>query len=68
MRKRKVACVQCGSHNIEYVSTPRKISNWLSAIAIFFLGSYALTTDKVYHCFDCGYESAEVINNPSAEI
>src|SRR5688500_540342 len=67
-KKKSYACVQCGSHNIEYVSTPRKVSNWLSAIATFFLGNYALATDKVYHCFDCGHESPEMISKTPAEI
>jgi DNA-directed RNA polymerase subunit RPC12/RpoP len=50
------ACPNCGSHNIEYVSTPRKATNWLSAIATFFLGDFAMAVDKVYHCFDCSFE------------
>jgi predicted RNA-binding Zn-ribbon protein involved in translation (DUF1610 family) len=67
-KRESYTCVKCGSHNIEYVSTPRKISNWLSAIATFFLGNYALAADKVYHCFDCGHESPEAINKTSAEV
>src|SRR5215216_7561794 len=58
-RRNHLTCSKCGGHNIEYVSTPRKLSNWVSAIVTFFLGSFALTTDKVFHCFDCGYESKE---------
>jgi predicted RNA-binding Zn-ribbon protein involved in translation (DUF1610 family) len=49
-------CPQCGSLNIELVSTPRKASNWLSAIWGFLTFSLAMPVDKVYHCFDCGYE------------
>jgi hypothetical protein len=51
-----LACPQCGSHNIELVSTPRKAMNWISAITTFFIGDYAIATDKVNHCFDCGKE------------
>jgi predicted RNA-binding Zn-ribbon protein involved in translation (DUF1610 family) len=51
-----VACPKCGSHNIELVSTPRKASNWFTSIVTFFLGSYAIAADKVYHCFDCTHE------------
>lgn len=58
-RKLKIECPKCKGHNIELVSTPRKASNWITAIITFILGSYALTTDKVYHCFDCGHEFAE---------
>ena len=55
-QKAAIVCPQCGSHNIELVSTPRKPMNWISAITTFFLGSYAMTTDKVHHCFDCNTE------------
>lgn len=56
--KKNTPCPKCGSTNIELVSTPRKAVNWLSAITTFFLGDYAMTIDKVYHCFDCGNEYA----------
>jgi predicted RNA-binding Zn-ribbon protein involved in translation (DUF1610 family) len=49
-------CPKCGSLNIEYVTTPRKASNWVSALLGFFFTSFALPIDKVYHCFDCGHE------------
>jgi hypothetical protein len=55
-QKAKVVCAKCSSHNIELVSTPRKASNWLSAILGFFVTNYAMPVDKVNHCFDCGYE------------
>ena len=58
-RKQQVACPKCGGHNIELVSTPRKVTNWLTALVTFFFGDYALTVDKVNHCFDCGYEFSE---------
>jgi len=41
------ACSQCGSHNTEEISTPRKISNWISAISTFLLGNYAIPVKKV---------------------
>lgn len=56
--KASITCPQCGSHNTELVSTPRKPINWISAITTFFLGDFALTIDKVNHCFDCGKEFA----------
>lgn len=58
-QKALLACPQCGSHNIELVSTPRKAMNWVSAMVTFFLGEYAIATDKVNHCFDCGHEFPE---------
>ena len=54
--KAAIACPKCGSHNIEQVSTPRKASNWLTALSTFFLSSYSVAPDKVNHCFDCGEE------------
>ncbi len=58
-QKLAVVCPVCGSHNIELVSTPRKPINWLSAFATFFIGDYALTVEKVNHCFDCKHEFPE---------
>ncbi|MEO7982961.1 MAG: DUF2007 domain-containing protein [Bacteroidota bacterium] len=55
-QKLALACPKCGSHYIELVSTPRKPINWLSAISTFFIGDYALTVEKVNHCFDCKHE------------
>ena len=57
-RKQTVECPNCKGHNTDLVSTPRKAANWLSAIATFFLGDYALAAEKVNHCFDCGHEFA----------
>jgi Zn finger protein HypA/HybF involved in hydrogenase expression len=58
-QKAAVVCPNCGSHNVELVSTPRKAINWLSAITTFFLGDYAMSIDKVQHCFDCKHEFPE---------
>jgi transcription elongation factor Elf1 len=50
-------CPQCGSENIDLVSTPRKAGNWLGTITSAVLGIGSATPiDKVYHCFDCGKE------------
>ena len=58
-RKQAVECPKCSRHNVEFVSTPRKAANWFSAIFTAVLGDYALSVDKVYHCFDCGHEFKE---------
>ena len=55
-RKEKLTCPHCGSHNIEYVTTPRKPGNWLGVLLGFFFISYPVTVEKVYHCFTCGHE------------
>ena len=64
--KKNLACPKCNSNNLELVSTPRKASTWFSAIGTFFLGDYALSAEKVYHCFNCGNEFPEdkVIETP----
>lgn len=49
--RQKLTCPACGSNNVEMVTTPKKASNWLFAL----LGSVG--AEKVYHCFDCGYET-----------
>ena len=61
--KENHACPHCGSFNVEYIITNRKASNWLMAIVTFLLGSYAVATEKRYHCFDCGEEFEEKDRN-----
>jgi uncharacterized Zn finger protein len=53
-------CPRCGSVNVEFVTTPRKASNWFGVIFGFLFTNYALSADKVYHCFDCGFEFEEL--------
>jgi DNA-directed RNA polymerase subunit RPC12/RpoP len=57
--KATTACPKCNSHNIEMVSTPRKASNWASAIIGFLFTSYAMPVETVNHCFNCGNEFPE---------
>lgn len=52
-------CPSCGSLNVSYISRPGA-ANWLSAITTWLLGSYAVSAEQVYHCFDCGNEFAEL--------
>ena len=67
--RNKITCPKCGSHDLELVSSPRKPMTWLTALSTFFLGDYALTVDKVYHCFKCLNEFPEdqVIRTPDSE-
>lgn len=58
-QQQKIVCPKCNSHNLEFVSTPRKASNWLTALVTFFTGDFAIAPDKVYHCFDCGHEFSQ---------
>jgi DNA-directed RNA polymerase subunit RPC12/RpoP len=55
-----IKCPRCGSGNVEYVTTPRKASNWLGPSSDFCLRATALSADKVYHCFECGFEFEEM--------
>lgn len=64
--KASLTCPYCGSHNIEEISSPRKASNWASALIGFFITSYAIPVEKVLHCFDCGKEFEEAINGNKA--
>lgn len=57
----RLSCIKCGSTNIEWVSSPRKPLTWLTALSTFLLGDYAVPSDKVYHCFDCGHESETAV-------
>jgi Putative prokaryotic signal transducing protein len=59
-RKQAIECPKCKSHNIELVSTPRKASNWITAIFGFLFVDYAMSAGKVNHCFDCGHEFENV--------
>lgn len=58
-QKEKWICPNCGSHDIEKVSTPQKASNWLSVLAGLFLIDYGIPIDKTLHCFKCGNEFSE---------
>jgi DNA-directed RNA polymerase subunit RPC12/RpoP len=55
-RKKRFACPNCGSHNIEFITTPRKPGNWFSVLLGLLWASYAMPIEKVYHCFNCGKE------------
>jgi hypothetical protein len=53
-------CPRCKGTNVQYISQPNNPTNWLGAIATWFLGSYAISSKQVYHCFDCKYEFDEI--------
>ncbi len=55
-QKLQTVCPRCGSHNVEFISTPRKPGNWFSVFIGFLLTSFAPPVETVYHCFDCKYE------------
>ena len=49
-------CPQCGAHQFSYIAKPG-ITNFLTAIFTTLFSSYAVATDYVYQCGQCGYES-----------
>jgi DNA-directed RNA polymerase subunit RPC12/RpoP len=66
-RKKKISCPRCGSHDIEFVTTPRKPGNWFSALFGLLWLSFAMPVEKVYHCFDCGQEFEKPTETEVAE-
>jgi DNA-directed RNA polymerase subunit RPC12/RpoP len=58
--KNSVKCPRCGSTNVHYVTQTSNPANWLSAIASWLFGNYAVSVKQVYRCFDCGYEFEEL--------
>src|SRR5260221_4797058 len=66
-QKEKNSCPYCKSHNIEFVTTPRKPGNWFSVLIGLLLFSFALPVEKVYHCFNCGKEFEKPTEHESSE-
>lgn len=57
-RRSRFVCTQCGSGNIELISSNRNASNWIQAIAGFLFG-YNPPVEKIWHCFNCKAEFKE---------
>lgn len=60
-RKKQLACPNCGSHDIELITTSRKPGNWFSTLFGFLFTNYALPIDQVWHCFKCESEFKEPV-------
>lgn len=58
--KQAVACPQCGSHNVHFVTENNNPMNWLSAIFSWLFGNYAMSVKSVYRCFECDHEFEEM--------
>ena len=54
--KQAVKCPKCGSNNVHFVTEASNPANWLSAIATWLFGNYAVAVKKIYRCFNCGFE------------
>ena len=49
-------CPICGSHDIQFVTQSRNMSNWLVAIISWMFTNYAVGVKQVYHCYQCHHE------------
>jgi hypothetical protein len=49
-------CPKCGSHNIQFITESRNLSNWLFAILSWAFTNYAVGVKQVYHCYQCHHE------------
>jgi hypothetical protein len=54
-----IVCPQCGSHEVEYISKAG-VKNWVTALASWFFLRFAMTSEQVYHCYECGFECKEL--------
>ena len=62
--KQAVACPHCHSSNILLVPQRGNTINWLSAIALWLAGNYAMSVKQVYRCFDCDHEFDQLPEKP----
>jgi len=51
-----VHCPKCGATAITQINKPG-VTNFFTAIVTWFVSSYAVATEQVYQCGQCGYES-----------
>jgi predicted RNA-binding Zn-ribbon protein involved in translation (DUF1610 family) len=58
-KRSRYKCPNCGSSDIELITTPRKPATWLGALGGFFFGDYPLGVAKVWRCFNCHSEFDE---------
>lgn len=58
-------CPKCNTHNIILVPRPGP-QNVITAILTWMFSSYAVSVENIYQCSNCGYESKNLPENPSA--
>ena len=68
IKRKSFACPNCGSHNIEYITTNRKTSNVISSVLTWMLGSYAIGVKQLWHCYDCHEEFEKPVELNSEEL
>ena len=57
--KEAITCPKCGSHDVDYINKPG-VKNWVTAIVSWFLSSYAIASEQVYHCYECEFEFVDL--------
>lgn len=55
-RRSRFVCTQCGSGNIELISSNRNVANWVYTIFSFFSFTFNPPVEKIWRCFACGAE------------
>jgi DNA-directed RNA polymerase subunit RPC12/RpoP len=65
---KRVTCPKCNTQNVEYITQPNNSKNWITAIATWLLGSYAVSYKKIYHCYQCKFEFDEIPETVSEEV
>jgi DNA-directed RNA polymerase subunit RPC12/RpoP len=53
--RENITCPECGSHNVEYI-IKSGVKNWLTAVVSWWISSYAMAAEHVYHCYNCSFE------------
>lgn len=52
-------CPQCGSNCFTHLAKPG-VKNYVTALLTWLFSSYAVATDYVYQCGNCGYEAEDL--------
>ncbi len=60
---RAAACPRCHEYKIHYVPK-QNAGNFLTAIFTWLFSSYAMASEYVYECGNCGFQSATLPENP----
>lgn len=62
--KNYITCPHCGSHDVLLVPK-QSAENLITAITSWLFSSYAVSTENVYKCSICGYESKNLPETPA---
>jgi hypothetical protein len=65
--RNNAVCGRCGEPGLLYIDTPRS-KTIVTTLLSWLMTSYALPTEKVYHCKHCGWESKTLPDLPMEEL